>query len=627
MSQYERVFPHDQFDGEYTPEAASRIPLVPPRRASYASSTFAEERNPPPKAYIPFYLRTWIVLFVAAAMILLAVGVEIALFRSQRNQGWRIRGIQLLGGINFLKSVVPVVLTVPISIFWNSVDRDLGRFQPYVALSKGKVPADRSLLLDYTQGRTNTLLRSIEYGHWTVLLSSFVCLANLALSPLSAGLLTTHNALIVSPFVTVQATKTLGLDPDYVTLEYFNAAAGYSMASAINNLTDPPFLFKGSWAIAEFKVPSPIGYGVNETIIVPTTAIESTAGCEPADTISLNSAVAIGSNMTITGTWDGCTITFSANHTGNDGYGVLPLTDCNTHTEAAPFRPVLFWMYSAELDKADLTFCQPKIDLWNVVAEASLVTGDITNVTLIDQNLPANNISGSPLNGVPFNGIEFDVAGENIYVKSRALSIQTGVAGAVYRGADQYGGASVVMQSDHGYLNITENVYTRFLALVAKSTYFNDVGTTIQATMTGYDVRLAVYPLAAHAFAGALTFIAVLATINHFFHCRERSQARLACAPTTIAGIVSTASYSKFAAALQGGMNANEIKGALAGRTFGISRRTWQIEATGDEDYHLPEQTSPLELRHGSRGSVVSYDSGKTASGPYSPGMRLDGKR
>lgn len=189
-------------------------------------------------------------------------------------------------------------------------------------------------------------------------------------------------------------------------------------------MTDPPFLFKGSWAIAQFEVPSPIGTGVNESIIVPTTAIESTAGCEPADTVSLNSAVAIGSNMTITGTWDGCTVTFAANHTGNDGYGVLPLANCATHPEPAPVRPVLFWVYSADLDKVDLTFCQPKIDVWNgkslppniaslvltcftlglVVAEASLVTGDISNVTLVDQNVPPNNITGTPINGVPFNG-------------------------------------------------------------------------------------------------------------------------------------------------------------------------------------------------------------------------------
>ncbi|KAG8965091.1 hypothetical protein FRC00_011528 [Tulasnella sp. 408] len=452
-------------------------------------------------------------------------------------------------------------------------------------------------------------------------------MANLALSPLAAGLLTTHNAMIVTPLVEVQTTKTLGLDPDYVTLEYFNAAAGYSMAAAINNLTDPPFLFKGSWAIAEFEVPSPIGSGVNETIVVPTTAIESTAGCEPADTVSFNSAVAIGSNMTITGTWDGCTVTFGANHTGNDGYGVLPVSNCATHPEPAPFLPVLFWMYSAELDKVEMTFCQPKIDLWNVVAEASLITGEITNVTLIDQNLPANNISGAPLNGVPFNGVEFDVGGANLYVKARALSVQTGVAGAVYRGADPYGGAAAVMQTDNGYLNITENVYTRFLALVAKSTYFNDVGTTIESTMKSYDVRLAVYPYAAHAFAAALTFIAVVATINHFVHCRERSETKLACAPTTIAGIVSTASYSKFASALQGGMNRDEIEGALAGRTFGISRRTWQIEATGDDEYLLPERRPPLELRLGSRSSIASYDSGKTATGPYSPEMRLDNKR
>lgn len=626
MSRYERVAPDDKMDGEYPPTHPLRAPLVP-RQSSTSGSIFAAERIPRPETFIPFFLRTWVVISVAVGMVLFAAGVEVAVYRSQLNQGWRINGINMLGGINFLKSVVPVVLTAPITIFWMSVDRDIARYQPYIALSKGRVSADRSLLLDYTQGRANSIVRSLMYGHWAVFLSSLVCLANLGLSPLSAGLLTTHNAVIITPNIPIQSVKTLGLDPDYVTLEYFNAAAGYSMAAAINNLTDPPFLFKGSWAIAQFEVPSPIGTGVNESIIVPTTAIESTANCQPADTVFLNSAVPIGTNMTITGTWDGCTVTFGANHTGVDGYGVQPLINCATHPEPAPFRPVLFWVYSADLDKVDLTFCQPTIDVWNVVAQASLVTGDIMNVTLVDQNVPPNNITGTPINGVPFNGVEFDVDGASLYVKARALSIQTGVAGAVYRGADPYGGASVVMQTDNGYLNITENVYTRFLALAAKASYFNDVDSTIQSTLTSYQVRLSVYPFAAHSFAAALTFIAVLASINHFYHCHDRSETLLACEATTIAGIISTASSSKFAAALQGGMNGEEIRAVLGGRTFGINRRTWQIEATEDDDRYLFDRRPPMELHLGKRSSVSSYDSGKTATGPYSPEMRRDSKR
>ncbi|KAG8985312.1 hypothetical protein FRB90_004785 [Tulasnella sp. 427] len=625
------------------------MPLLPSRQPSMTSTMVASERIPPPRTYVPLVLRSWFVVGVAVGMILLAAGVEGALFRSQQRQGWRIDGIQLLGGLNFFKTVVPVVLTVPIAAFWGSVDRDIARYQPYVNMSKGKVPASQSLLLDYTQGRAGTIMSSLSYRHWSVFLSSLVVLACMTLSSLASGLLTTHNTLVIASPVYVQSVKTLGLDPDYVTLEYFNAAAGYSMAAAINNLTDPPFLFKGSWAIAEFKVPSPYGAGLNETVVVPTTAIESAAGCEPADTISLNSAVNIGDNMTITGTWDGCTVTFGANHTGNDGYGVLPLGNCQTHPEAAPFRPVLFWMYSAQLDKADLMFCQPKMELWNVIAEASLVTGQITNVTLVDQSLPPNNISGSPLNGVPYNGVEFDVGGENIYVKARALAIQTGVAGAVYRGADAYGGATAVMQTDDGFLNITENVYvsvippvrlnekgelanadlqTRFLALAAKASYFNDVDSTIQSTAKSYEVRLAVYPLAAHAFSAALVLIAILATINHVTHWRERNQTLLACEPTTIAGIISTASSSRFAASLQGGMNDEEITTALRGRSFGISRRTWQIEAAGDEeDDHLLRRGPPFELKLGKRHSLASFDSGKTVTGPFSPELRTDGKR
>lgn len=154
---------------------------------------------------------------------------------------------------------------------------------------------------------------------------------------------------------------TLGVNPEWTNLEYFFAASGYVAAAAINNLTDPPFVFAGSWAIAPFQIPPNQGAGTNESVVVPTVGIESDGGCELADTIAIDSDDAI---LRITGTWDGCTVTANATDTNSDQYGVLPVANCATHPEDDAYKPVLFWFYSFQLNNASLVFCKPKIQLW-----------------------------------------------------------------------------------------------------------------------------------------------------------------------------------------------------------------------------------------------------------------------
>ena len=99
---------------------------------------------------------------------------------------------------------------------------------------------------------------------------------------------------------------------------------------------------------------------------VPTTAIRSIGGCEPADTTNVsNGNPGSNGNWSFTGTWDGCSVTWTGPNADYDQYGVRPVANCQTHPEPDAYKPVLFYFYWASQGKVDLAFCKPKFELWN----------------------------------------------------------------------------------------------------------------------------------------------------------------------------------------------------------------------------------------------------------------------
>jgi len=260
---------------------------------------------------------------------------------------------------------------------------------------------------------------------------------------------------------------------------------------------------------------------------------------------------------------------------------------------------VLFWFYSYQLNNASVVFCTPTIQLWNVVAQIDLTTGLIMGVTLVDQNVAPNNISSPPFNGKAFNGIVFNTTGLDSFGQARALSTQAGLPFAINEAAGAMGGAAAVIQSEFGFTNITEKIYTRFLALAAKDTFFIKDPNTISSTLVSYEIRLWVYPLDAHLLAAALLAIAALGALVHYSHARARANTYLSCDTSTIAGVLSMTSHSKFPTLLHAGMDEDDLHRALRAMRFHISPRTWQIVAQGEEASE--ERNLPYEATSGSR--------------------------
>ncbi|KAG8958175.1 hypothetical protein FRC03_009376 [Tulasnella sp. 419] len=373
-------------------------------RATFASDT-DHKRYPRPKQWFPTFLRPRVVGAIIALTLGYATAVEFALWRSQYHNGWRTRGLEQFGSVNFLKSVLPVAVVMPLVMLYDSMHELLLQLQAHVVLSKGRAKARETVLLSYQGGRFSTIQTALINRHWIVLSSAVLSMICLLLSPLASGLLTTKPAEVQYPNYMVTMKKRLGLDPEILTLEHFAAGAGYAEAAVYHNLSDPPFVYNLHWAIAEFVVPPKPSYAANATVIVPTVAVETECNCDQADSVDLTLASAPGGNHTFTGKWYDCTITLQIPDEGIDQYGVETIMECPSNAAQPPwFKPITFWFFSSEIKQVAMVFCQPKISVYNVLVEADLGTGLLKEVTVLDQNVPKNEMSGEPMNGRGYNG-------------------------------------------------------------------------------------------------------------------------------------------------------------------------------------------------------------------------------
>ncbi|KAG9021971.1 hypothetical protein FRB95_001082 [Tulasnella sp. JGI-2019a] len=391
--------PHDGYSAKGTPTGYP--PTYPP------VLEYSSHRSPvrtTPKQVVPMYLTSWFLFMLIFFMLLLAVAVQVALYKSQQIGGFAVPSIDDFGGINFLKAAIPVVLAGPISTLFMKMDSALIGMHPYVALAQGRPTAEKSILLSYSGNRFMIIQKALMNSHYLVVFSSILCLLTTSLSPLASGVLTSRGVGINVPNIPVASQKSLGMIPDANALETFLAAAGYASAAAVQPLGPAPFTL-GSWAVAQFTLPPPSGPGQNGTVYVPTTSIQTESGCGTPDTYNGTETNGVWSFQA---TWSGCSVTVTTTDTNSDQVGVNPVSLCTGDgvviSQLAQFQPVVFWFFSNSLKQGNMVFCQPKSFAYNVIAGMDLNSGQITAMAVVDQNMAPNNFTGPPTNGQTFNG-------------------------------------------------------------------------------------------------------------------------------------------------------------------------------------------------------------------------------
>lgn len=209
----------------------------------------------------------------------------------------------------------------------------------------------------------------------------------------------------------------------------------------------------------------------------------------------------------------------------------------------------------------------------------NLGNGTLGDCTILQNFTEPNNVTGDPLNSQIFNGVVFDEP-SNIYVAARAIAINSGLPGTVYKYAPQQpNGIQSVFDDPYGWLNATSKIYTQHLAVAAQANYFGQTNTTIPALLITDAPRLFVEALPAHLLSSLMFLIGIAGLIVHLLHARSRRKLWLTSPPGSIASIVSLTSRSGYGELLLPYDDESRMRSRLSGLKFHLDQRTGAIVA------------------------------------------------
>ncbi|KAJ7207923.1 hypothetical protein GGX14DRAFT_454832 [Mycena pura] len=542
----------------------------------------AQSTGKRPKKYDPTDFGLPAVIGIPLVMLSLGIALEFAIEISSKNGGFAVpaRNVLSIFSTQFLLAFFPGLFVIPVGILWREVDWMLRRYQPYIVMSRGNARAEESVLLDY-------------YKHRVIFWSSMLALSTYLYQPLAGSIfqLQMRNKI---DYVQAQSIRSLGLDPSVSQLNAFAAAAGFVQAAVFNDLEDPPFI-KGGWSMAEFVFPT--NTGLNGSMTVNTTGIRSISNCSNPAAPPLVNTVGLTSGVISSRSIDGCTanVTFDPS-ISDQQYGVAVGCGPNASPEIT-FAPVVFWFLKNQTDGAPevrTIFCEPSMELYDVSAAADLGSGQLTGVNITNDYTSANNVSGPPINGIPYNGVIFENS-TNPFIQARAAAAHVGVPGAIFRAALQNPkGLQSIFDLPNGFLDLTSTIYTRHLAVAAKSIYFVNHNTTLPAVQESLVLRLWIDPLPAHVLAFSLLASGFLGVFLHLINRRQRRALYLTAPPGTLAATLALAARSGFGELLLPYDDFATLDKKLDGLRFRLDKRTGAIvadpyDSADDEPFREPD--------------------------------------
>jgi len=226
------------------------------------------------------------------------------------------------------------------------------------------------------------------------------------------------------------------------------------------------------------------------------------------------------------------------------------------------------------------------------------------------------------------NGLAFNLTGADAYEIARANSTQTGLTTAIYCAALQApGGVEAVFADPKGFLNLTDQIYTLFLALISKRVYFTsaDPTTSLNLRIAAYEERIVLAPWVVHVEAALLFVMGLLGIVVHIQHTKDRRLLVLPVSPSTIGATLSLAANSNVGDLLHNEathnlhvetVNDEALREILSTKMFKFDEKTGQIVVDPDTQAPPPTPTTLplLGKRLSTRGSGY-----KSVSAPTTP--------
>lgn len=551
----------------------------------FSPTTPAHAEHSWPAKWNPLQLRPWFVGLLAGLYLALAVGIEVAYAFSVRNHGFNASDSPWsLSSTQFLKSFLSSLLITPLGYLLSKQDEFIKLLQPYVDLAESSATAERSLLLDYvTANSLQSIYRGALNKHTVIAVSASACVISMLLQPLAGSLFTIRPTQITLPQSTAFARTQLGLDPTFVDLEAFVAAAGFAEAAAFHNLTDPPFI-TGTWAVTEFEIPDG-SKGNNGSASVITVGVRSEPNCEAPLNVQLAGPGANGS-YTLDARFSTCTGQVEIDPRFGDTAGVQAAPQCAANTGINDSRaPAAFWFFLSNPVNATVILCKPDVQVFNVNATVNATTNELSDVSIIDDYAAPNTVitflSRGSLNAIAFDNTDFGDVQSNSLVLARAISTQGQLPALILKSAQLQVGYSS-QQQFQGFSDITAHVYQQYLALLAKSIFFGPRRVAVPATIQQYQARLWLDPLACHSLTIILCLIAFLVVYANWSHHATRSRIYLACPPGTIASAITLTSNSRWTAMIGPADDAAGVTKKLRNLRFRLDPITHHIIVEGE---------------------------------------------
>ncbi|KAF8156670.1 hypothetical protein B0H34DRAFT_471221 [Crassisporium funariophilum] len=626
-------YAHQTFSGVQGPQHMDQDHI---QFATYRDDMFANSQklSPPPfspnhndsRTWVPWPLRPYFWVPFVVLMFCGAIGLEVALFLSNKHQGWSSGDTDRASLILHYAYTLPPVMIASIFVaMWAWTDVEIKKIQPYVDLVHGDSPPHRSLLLDYT--RYNNFLvwtRAANNKHYLVALASLMVVLSLSFQPLAAALLVVRDTWWQDPDMVLSNVAAIGLNQDsqFGDLTSFLTAAGFAGASVMYDLAPPAFI-NGPYTVAPFELPNTVKNG---TAFANTTAVKSETGCVP---VPVQMSQLSGGSWSNSVSYNGCSITFQVANNSSILFGT-DTPACNDYSDPE-FSPVIFWFFSYQPSaRASATFCYPSFSLWEVNAGVDVVTGNLTKVVELRPFTQYSNFSsssatvtGPPLNGRAYNGVKFNLTNADQFVLARQSATQLQLPAAVYQAAVKSPQGFIASFDNNAFSTLSNEVYGVYLSLIAREIYFVADNEPITIQVKSIRKRVFVSDVAAHLLTTAMLILAFFASIIHFFHREDRRNLRLKHEPGTIASAVAFGAQTGVGEVLAGRQAESDIKEALQNRKFRIDPVTMKIVMEGEYGYEsatspMTRRRSVFEILQGQRGSRV-FPKSPSSSVPQSP--------
>ncbi|PPQ90530.1 hypothetical protein CVT25_015820 [Psilocybe cyanescens] len=558
--------------------------------------------QPGRKFFVPLPLRVYFWIPLVVFLVLGAIGLEVALHFSNKNQGWPSKQSEnASNAMHYVYTLPPVIVAAVVVAMWAWTDIEIKKIQPYVDLVHGNSPPHRSLLLDYT--RQNNFLvwtQAASNKHYLVALATLMVLMTLSFQPLASALLVVKDTWTEIPNVNTKNIQAISLNQNlqFNDLSSFLAAAGYAGASVLYDLAPPPFV-RLPYTVAEFTLPTVVSNG---TVFANTNAIKSNTNCQAAQ---VQMTQTDPGRWTNTASLNDCSITFSVVNTTDTLFGT-DTPSCTSSSTPDQFSQVAFWFFSyVPFAQASVTFCFPTIELREVNVGVDVGTGNVTQLSDIRQFSSSSNFSslsanvtGAPLNGRAYNGIKFQLSTPDQFILARENATQLQLPASIYQAA---------VKSPQGYVGsfeagtfhiLSDQVYSIYLALIARQVYYLPDNEDLTVLVRTFRKHVWISDVAAHLLAVAMLILALFGTLVHLFHREDRRNLRLKHEPGTIASAVSIGASTGVGNVLANRHGEEEMKEALRDLKFRIDTDTMKIVMEGEPGYETAKNiTTPMTRR------------------------------